>query len=381
MDTPSTSTKAVYRSPAGSSRLHLIDALRAVASQIILWHHLALYGPLSSAAAELVPGLIQGLITYARMTSIFFVVGGFMTAKALTAHLPDTPRKIGAAMLHRWKRLGPTYLVVIALTIVVNAVALQWMSDPMLSANPTPLQLLAHAVYLQEILHYESLSAGIWYVAIDFQLTLLVVLGLALSAFLARRLGRPVLTVAQFVFWPLALASLAFFNLRSGFDPWALYFFGSFFLGMLLQWALGGGLPRAAFWAYLALVIAAGVVAFRPRLLTSAVVAIVIALAARFDVLGDWPRNRVVLWVGRMSYSVFLVHFPVWLAFNAVCVRLDLVTPLVGLVSMPLAWLTSLGAGWLLHRFVESPSARWASGRRVLAAPEPVPREAPEATP
>lgn len=127
--------------------------------------------------------------------------------------------------------------------------------------------------------------------------------------------------------------------------------------------ALSGHLPRAAFFAYLALVVAAGLLEFRPRLLMSAAIAAILFFAARSNALHDWPRNKVVLWLGRMSYSVFLIHFPVWLLQNVVFVRMRWVTPVTGLLAMPIAWLLSIGAGWVFHRYVELPSARWASGK------------------
>ncbi|MBI5543236.1 MAG: acyltransferase [Deltaproteobacteria bacterium] len=366
MVAPSLTSEAITlpaNAPSTTGRLHLIDALRALASQLILWHHLALYGPLSDAASLIAPSLVGSLVDYARMTSVFFVVGGMVTARALTKHPPACLKDVGAALLHRWKRLGPAYLAVVALTIGVNALASGWMSDPMVSASPTLDQLLAHVFYLQNILGYESLSAGIWYVAIDFQLTALVVLALALSTFVARATRRSVIQIAQALFWPVALGSLFFFNLRAELDVWALYFFGSFFLGMAVQWALSGHLPRAAFFAYLALVIVAGLLEFRPRLLMSAAIAAILFFAARSNALRDRPRNKAVLWLGRMSYSVFLIHFPVWLLLNAVFVRMGWVTPVTGLLAMPIAWLLSIGAGWVFHRYVELPSARWASGK------------------
>ncbi|MBI5547634.1 MAG: hypothetical protein HY901_27445 [Deltaproteobacteria bacterium] len=55
------------------------------------------------------------------------------------------------------------------------------------------------------------------------------------ATFVARATRRPVIQIAQGFFWPVALGSL-FFNLRAELDVWALYFFGSFFLGMAVQW-------------------------------------------------------------------------------------------------------------------------------------------------
>ena len=52
---------------------------------------------------------------------------------------------------------------------------------------PDILQLLAHALLLQDLLDQEALSAGVWYVAIDFQLFALAVTLLWLSGRIERR--------------------------------------------------------------------------------------------------------------------------------------------------------------------------------------------------
>jgi len=67
------------------SRLAFIDALKAVASQLIVLHHLAFYGPMSDYAQELFPGLMSWLYDYARIAvQAFLVIGGFLAAQALT---------------------------------------------------------------------------------------------------------------------------------------------------------------------------------------------------------------------------------------------------------------------------------------------------------
>ena len=53
------------------------------------------------------------------------------------------------------------------------------MDHESISATPSVTQLMVHAVFLQDVLDYEPLTAGIWYLAIDFQLGLLVLVTLA----------------------------------------------------------------------------------------------------------------------------------------------------------------------------------------------------------
>ncbi len=66
-----------------ASRLVFIDALKALASQLIVLHHLAFYGPMSDYAQTIAPDLISWLYDYARIAvQVFLVIGGFLTTQA-----------------------------------------------------------------------------------------------------------------------------------------------------------------------------------------------------------------------------------------------------------------------------------------------------------
>jgi peptidoglycan/LPS O-acetylase OafA/YrhL len=62
----------------------------------------------------------------------------------------------------------------------------------------------------------------------------------------------------------------------------------------------------------------------------------------------------VVGYFGRISYSVFLVHFPVCLLVNALVSSLAPGQPVLNALGMAAAWGLSNVAGALFYRFVES---------------------------
>lgn len=64
---------------SANTRLPLVDALKAIASQLIVLHHLAFYGPMSDVAFPLAPSAISWLSEYGRMAvQVFLVIGGFL---------------------------------------------------------------------------------------------------------------------------------------------------------------------------------------------------------------------------------------------------------------------------------------------------------------
>jgi peptidoglycan/LPS O-acetylase OafA/YrhL len=246
------------------------------------------------------------------------------------------------------------------MAVVSNAVASHWMDHHSISAPPSVAQLLAHVFYLQDILGYQALSAGIWYLAIDFQLFALVLVLTALTRWLARALAlRPqaAATLTRATLATLAVASLFWFNRDSGFDRWAIYFFGAYFVGMVLRWALAGLIPSGYLWAYLVLMMAAVAVEWRVRLLVAALTAVIVMFAGNRQILQSWPKSPLIAYLGQTSFSLFLVHFPVCLVVNAWFSRYEL-SPGEAWLAMFVAYGASLVFAAAFYRIVEQPFAR-----------------------
>jgi peptidoglycan/LPS O-acetylase OafA/YrhL len=220
------------------------------------------------------------------------------------------------------------------------------------------MQLLAHATFLTHLVGFEPLTAGVWYLAIDFQLLGLCLLLLALSQRLSTWLGATPKALSEQIFaalcGTLAAGSLLWANRHSDLDVWAVYFFGTYFLGMLVEWVLRGALPRWTAWAYSTLVACALVLEFRPRLLVALGTAALLFLATGEGALGRWPQNRVALGLGKISYSLFLVHFPVCLVVNAWGSRYLCGSPHTALLGIFAAFVLSIVTAVAFHHVVES---------------------------
>jgi len=342
-----------------SLRLPFLDFMRALASQCIVLHHLVFYGPLPERAQVAIPVVFDWFYHKARMAvQVFFVLGGYFTSRGLAKYKSMNARSVAKTVWARYRRIGIPYLAALAVAILANELARTWMDHEAISARPTTLQLLAHAAFLHDVLGYEALSAGIWYLAIDFQLFLLT-LGLF---WIARSwICKPSVagrnqahSVLLYLMGPLAIASLFWFNRDPNYDIWAIYFFGSYFLGIVLHSLIERSLRVGWAVAYLLLVVAAGLVDPRPRLLVAAGTAIVAYMAKRTGLLTTWPNNRLVNYFGRISYSVFLIHFPVLLLVNAWSTSHMSVSTSSALYALSVAYLLSLIAGVGLYHSVES---------------------------
>ncbi len=333
------------------SRLACVDALKAVSSQLIVLHHLAFYGPMSDAAQSLAPGLIGWLADYARIAvQVFLVISGFLAARSLA---PGGYLAVPNPMVTVWRRyqkLVVPYSAAILLAIVGAAIARTWMQHDSIPAAPHLTQFVAHVLLLHNILDVDALSAGVWYIAIDLQLFALLVFAL----WMARAVSRQALPLGVPVVAALAVASLFWFNRDASWDIWAIYFFGAYGMGALAFWASNADRSPLPLIALAAIGIAALVVDFRLRIAVALAAALLLAIARRGGWLEDWPGGRLTAYFGKISYSVFLVHFPVCLIVNALVFHLAPGQPVLNALGMVLAWVASNAAGALFHRYVEA---------------------------
>ncbi|GAB2179794.1 hypothetical protein DLREEDagrD3_00170 [Denitratisoma sp. agr-D3] len=348
------------------SRLPLADALKAIAAQIIVLHHLAHYGPMADSAADLAPWLFDWLDQYGRMAvQVFLVVGGYLAARSLMPGTAPVQWDVLPQIGRRYLRLVIPYTAALLLAIGLSAVARHLMDHDSISAPATAAQVTAHLLLVQSLLNYESLSAGVWYLAIDFQLYSL----LALLLWLPRRIGLARLALPAVAV--LLAVSLFHFNLNSEWDNWALYFFGSYGIGALAYWSV----VRNRGWLCAAgIILVCGLallVDFRWRILLAMVTALLLLMPLRAAWFERFIASRPIAFLSRISFATFLVHFPVCLVVNGLFVRFELEHPALNFVGVVLAWAASLAVGALFYRLIgQGLMPRLGIGRSVAKAPK-----------
>ena len=132
----------------GAGRLPLIDALRALASAIIVWHHMALYWPRSAQVIPFVSETLIWLKLNGRATQLFFVIGGFVMAQSLSRRRWDG-MIFGRYIIHRYFRLGLPYVGTIVLALGACTLGRGIISEYVAGAPPSLPQVLAHLLFLQ----------------------------------------------------------------------------------------------------------------------------------------------------------------------------------------------------------------------------------------
>jgi peptidoglycan/LPS O-acetylase OafA/YrhL len=261
--------------------------------------------------------------------------------------------------------------------------------------------LVSHVFYAQNIISYfqgvrghpqfENLSAGFWTLCIEVQFYLLYVVGQGIAQRFPYRHRKNASDASPVglltVFAPLAVMSLFVWNadlppgesrLWNWFivgpsqDVWITRFFCMFFLGASAWWALDGRIPRALFWIYAAALGVRTVIQIVNEGwdddLTFGLSAALLAgvstyIAGRLGRLGSWLNNGVLQYLGRISYSLYLIHFPMSHVITTLGTQVSgpSPSPPIATLWLVLALMASLAAAHIMYVFVEAPSVRFAA--------------------
>jgi peptidoglycan/LPS O-acetylase OafA/YrhL len=337
--------------------------IRLLATQLIVWHHLAFYGPMSDVVFPYAETLISALYEHGRLAvQVFLVMGGYLAARSLLPLLAP-PACVGnrarqpvlGLIWRRYLRLTQPLVVALLLAVVCAAVARSLMDHDSTPEAPSWDQLAAHVLLLQDVLGFDGLSAGVWYLAIDFQLYALLVSWIWVSRQLSRWVGGR----TTVWFWSgtvaLTVAALLWFNLQPGMDRWAIYFFGSYGLGVLAH-GLASQRPHNEEVATLVLgglLVLSLLVDWRGRILLAGLVAIGLALASGVSSWPRWTQGPLVRYLTRISYAQFLVHYPVCLLVNALVTSAWPESPAMNALGLLLAWCSSIAVAGVFHGLVE----------------------------
>ena len=325
--------------------------LKVVAAQFIVWHHFSAYGPMADTMTLVWPHLMEWLYRYARLAvQVFLVVGGYLAAQSVMNKPIQQPL---ISIAKRYLRLVPFYVLALTLISVAVAVSRDTIQAAWLPSEPSFWQFLTHALLLHDLLGFEALSSGAWYVAIDFQLyALLIAVCYVLQTESHKRLS---VFVAL-----LCTASMWQFNRVDELDMWAIYFFAAYGLGVLAAWAKRSTFEARVFWTTALLTLGALWLEYRTRLSLALVTAVWLVIKPKGMV--QWtPLKRVVHRLSNSAYVLFLTHFGVIVLFSDMWNKSHFYDPNMAFTLTGFAWLCCVGIGLFLHEKVEVPLHHWVS--------------------
>lgn len=335
-----------------NGRFTAIDGLRGIAALAVVIYHMA-------AGQEW--GVVQPIVSRGFLgVEIFFVISGFVIAHSVAGR-EHTPRFLGRFALRRILRLDPPYWLVIALELVLIGVTIRLM--PGFAPDvPTIRQTLSHLIYAQNLTGDGDILPIFWTLCFEVQFYLFFVGSLVLWRAVR---GKP-----QVAAW--LLAGLYVFSAFARYGPLVPDVQGlaherwhQFFLGVLTYWCVSRRAHFAWLYAAWALLLALVGTPWAPaEALIVVVVSMFVALLGVTSRLGTALNGRVLQYLGRQSYSLYLIHLPIGgrvAAVVAIVLPLQWVTLVAGTVA-------SIVAADILWRVVERPSIAWS--KRIRPVPD-----------
>jgi peptidoglycan/LPS O-acetylase OafA/YrhL len=301
-------------------RVPLIDPVKAIAAQLIVWHHMMLYSSMREPLEEAFPAFIGFLANEAKYAvQVFLVIGGFLAAQSFEKYLVSgnlRPRPafslplLAQAAGNRYSRLIKPFGL--ALLVAVVSIILTLKVTPSTELERVEWwQFVSHLFLLHDVMGFDAISAGVWYIAIDFQLFVLFSLIVMFSQRLSLFFGLHAAFTALAATLALTAAALFCFNRIPELEAWAPYFFGSYGLGVIAHRAVVAKEKMLGASIIVVLVSVAIAVDFRERLLVAAGTAGFLLIAPSVQDLPGWMKTRCVNFFNQSSYPLFLIHYPV----------------------------------------------------------------------
>ncbi|MGW4114496.1 acyltransferase family protein [Actinosynnema sp. NPDC004786] len=346
-----------------------IQGMRALAVGLVVCYHLR---------PDWLPGGFVGV-------DVFFVISGFLIIGALTAEVRRTGRvRLLDFYARRIRRLLPAATVVLlAITVAVFALlpASRWpavLREVVFSAVNAQNWLLA---VLSNDYGHATVGASpvqhFWSLAVEEQFYLVIPLVLLVAAGSAARRGAGPVRWAVVAVAAVTVASFAFSVWYTPVDPGAAYF-----ITPTRMWQLGVGglaamvLPRLRpgrgarlllGWGGLAVILASAVrlgtdLPFPGWLAALPTLGAVAVLVARDESVARVLGVRPLTYVGDISYSLYLWHWPVIVFLLELTARQALT-----LRQVAVAAVLSLVLAALSKHFVEDPFRRERERRRRRA--------------
>lgn len=358
--TPSRATAVAPK--AGGKRLPFIDALRGVAAMWVVIFHIGEGGQIAALQA-VIPAWFNSAVFEAGHfgVPIFFVLSGFVISLSIGDDRV-TAGYTGRFALRRAIRLDLPYWASIAITLAFTAVKTRMLPAAGESVA-TVGQVLAHMFYLQDFIGYPPINTVYWTLCFEIQFYLMfcALLGVACSLRKDPTDRKPqaiIFTLAAItsIVWPLVPA----LHVRG----LALPNWHGFLLGAFAYWSLKGTMRGR--WFVLYALALAGVWATTRDSFTAVciVTASIIMLVGRADKLGSWLEARWLQFLGRVSYSVYLLHLPISGAAFFVLNKVLPHTPAVDIVATLIVIGLNCIAAQLFWWGVERPSTSLAKRLR-----------------
>lgn len=346
-----------------------LDGIRGWAAFAVFFYHMRIDRPETDLVRARVPQwMLDAAVEGKHGVAVFFVLSGLVIAYSLRSHLDMAPKSVQPEFdaanfaLRRIVRLTPPYHAAIIVTLLFAlGAAYEGGHDYLPGGVPFgALRLFTHLIYAQELFGFVNFNDVFWTLSIELQFYL----AFAVLVFAQSHLGRtrPASTTLPALYAVSAGLSLLWPFGLLGSDRRAIWFMPlwySFMLGVGVFARWRRQIPAWTLAVYMVLLTVAPLVAGRGGAFAwvSVATSALLWVAVERERLGRWLADRASQFLGRVSYSLYLIHTPVLGASFVVMARLlgepTLAKQILGVL---VTVIVTLVASELFYRAVERPA-------------------------
>ncbi|KVP23514.1 acyltransferase [Burkholderia multivorans] len=376
--------------PVADRKEHVIDAMRGFAALLVAYFHcrqVVWVGMQSFHRAyghALDPSVIVGYLTFpfawgSAGVPIFFVISGYCIHRNAALKLAaDRGYRLDAPNFwaRRFARIYPVLLAALLLTLALDAISLQIQPVSHKIRDIGVTAFLVNLFSLQGVAGYTYGSNGaLWTLSLEVQFYAIYPLLFAVR----RRIGMPAVVAAVALVnvvsaWLLERHDLQFFT-----SYWLSWTIGAWIADVRAQPARGAAaVPSRGWYGAAALLLAAGCGAFHFGQYGAFQLWAAGFACFLYRALACPPRPtlplRVLGWFGDFSYSLYLIHLPLFVCLGSALFRSQLqlsIWPSFGFIAV------AIPVAYLFYLLFERPAMRWSASlkptrtaRVVAAAPE-----------
>lgn len=335
------------------ARLHFIDAWRGIAAGGVVIAHLYSHSRYLPVFEQNIPAW---LVYKAGLgVEIFFVLSGFVIAYSLR-NTELNFKHASLFILRRQVRLDPPYWTVLLMTVAIAT------ADEVFAEGdgiPTVERIALNAAYLQNVFKIPEIVTVAWTLCIEIQFYLVFMILLLIASSVSRRNMYFIAAIALIM---SGMLSAYIHGSTGGRQNWFFPVWFHFCLGALCCWALERRVPLGVSACAIGVVALFAGYHLSERMFTGCIASTVLLVVGLKDHLHDWLTWKPLQYLGKISYSLYLVHVPIGaLLTMSVCYKLLGQDLFSGIAAGALALAICIASAHLLHIMVERPSLKFAN--------------------
>jgi peptidoglycan/LPS O-acetylase OafA/YrhL len=344
------------KSPNTGNRFTFIDGLRGLAALAVVGFHFYVGSPLYTPLSQILPSLISLFLEHGYLAvEVFFVISGFVIAYSLRSTSVTLETSVKFTIL-RLIRLNPPYIATIALTILLNYISNLFLSDRQAPKSEIH-EILYHLFYLQDILGVKQISPVLWTLCIEVQFYIAFLILLRLSQISENKVLKKNYHIE---FWMFALFSIFLEISRPKFsvEQYFILYWYAFFLGTLIQWVSNKTCHKSHLLIFFVILISVSIFNRDLEVLTVLVSGIIIAFSLNYKKIGKSLNHSIFQYLGKISYSLYLVHPLIGARTINICHRFIDITPMLSIGVFLLAVSVSIFGAHLMYIYIEKPAIK-----------------------